>query len=195
MQRVIEPKMIQFIDAKLAGNGLAQDAIAKKDARALFVCVLEVCVGIRESGGNNKGPMVELIQETVGRAEREAWCMALIQTALAYVEHKLGVKSPIAVSEHCLTVWNSTPKKQRVKLVPARGAIIIWRKGSTTSGHTGIVLEYGHKAGKMSCIEGNTESGINKDGTINRDGGGIYRTERSSKANGSMKVVGFLKPF
>lgn len=193
--RKIEDKMIKFLDAKLIANGLAQDAVNKKDARTLFVCAMEACVGIREVGGNNKGPIVTLIQETVDGPDHVAWCMSMVQTAVAYVEQKLGVKSPIFCSEHCLTVWGKTPKTQRVKAVPARGAIVIWQHGTSQSGHTGVVLEYAHVPGKMACVEGNTESGLNKSGTIERDGGGVYKTERSIVKNGNLKVVGFLKPF
>ena len=43
----------------------------------------EACVGIREQGGNNKGPLVELMQKTVdGKAQAEAWCMAFVQSML-----------------------------------------------------------------------------------------------------------------
>lgn len=190
MTRTIESKMIAFLDAKLLSNGLAQDAIQNKRPRTLFACAMEACVGIREVGGNNEGPLVELIQETLGGADKEPWCMSLVQTCLAYAEVKTGILSPIFSSEHCLTVWKNTPIEQRVKKSPLRGAIVIWQHGRSSSGHTGIVLEYNYRPGRMSCIEGNTESGI-----LNRDGGGVYRTERSTKANGSMKVVGFLKPF
>lgn len=190
--RKIEQKMIDFIDQKLAGNGAAQEAILKRDARAIFIYACEACVGIREVGGNNKGPMVELIQETIGRAEREAWCMAFIQTCLAYAENKSGQISPIAASEHCMTVWRSTPPKQRVKTFPLPGAIIIWKKGSTDSGHTGAVSEW--RGQSFEAIEGNTEQGI-LGGKVERDGGGVYMTERKATGTGMMKVVGFLKPF
>jgi hypothetical protein len=197
--RQIEAKMVKFIDAKLAGNGAAQQAIKDKDARSVFYYAAECCVGIRESGGNNKGPMVELIQETVGGADREAWCMSFVQTCLAYAELKTGKKSPIAVSEHCLTVWAKTPKTARVKFLPAAGAIIIWQHGASQSGHTGLFIEGldpikdGYKS--MGTIEGNTESGLTSSGSVERDGGGVYQTKRSMIKNGSMKVVGFLKPF
>lgn len=184
--------MIDFIDKKLEHNGAAQDAIARKDARAVFVYALEACVGIREQGGNNHGPMVELIQETIGGAGGEAWCMALQQTGLAYAEVKTGIKSPIAASEHCLTTWRNTPVEQRVKIRPAKGAIIIWQHGKSENGHTGAVLECDGK--EMSAVEGNTESGL-VGGVVQRDGGGVYLTKRSMKGNGDMKVVGFLKPF
>ena len=144
-------------------------------------------------GGNNKGPMVSLIQKTVdGQATSEAWCMAFVETCLAYVEKKLGVVSPIYSSEHCLTVWAKTPKAQRVKLIPLPGAIIIWQHGTTESGHTGLVSEYRGKT--MEAIEGNTEAGI-VGGKVESDGGGVYITERNTTGTGKMKVVGYLKPF
>jgi len=193
MIRKIEKKMISYIDSKLEKNGAAQLAIEEKDARLLLSYALEACVGIRESGGNNKGPMVELIQETVGSASREAWCMSFIQTGIAYVEEKLGIKSPIVPGEHCLTVWKNTPKEQRVKRVPARAAIAIWQHGKTQNGHTGLVIETDGKT--FRAVEGNTESGVTSKGAVVRDGGGVYMTKRSHSGSGSMKLVGFLKPF
>jgi hypothetical protein len=186
--------MIAFIDKKLAGNGAAALAIKEKDARSVFVYAAEACVGIREEGGNNKGPLVELIQETLGGAGAEAWCMSAVQTWLAYAEVKTGVKSPIHASEHCLTVFKNTPESQRVKKFPARGAIIIWQHGSTSNGHTGVFLE-AQDDGGMRAIEGNAERGLAADGSVEREGGGVYLTSRSMKANGTMKVVGFIKPF
>jgi hypothetical protein len=61
------------------------------------------------------------------------------------------------------------------------------------SGHTGILIRYGSDG--MYCIEGNTSSGLKSDGSLDRDGGGVYYTKRSKTKNGDMRVVGFLKPF
>ena len=193
MARKITTKAFDYIDSKLKANGAAQDAIARKDARSLLNYAAEACVGIREVGGNNKGPLVQEIQKTVdNKASSEAWCMAFVQTMLAYVEKKLGVKSPIFESEHCLTVWGKTSKVQRVKSIPLPGAIIIWQHGKTTNGHTGFVMEFAGKT--FEAVEGNTESGIVGDKVV-RDGGGVYRTIRSTKKNGDMTIVGYLKPF
>jgi hypothetical protein len=191
--RNIEPKMVAFIDKKLALNGAAQEAIEKKDARSLMVFAAEACVGIRESGGNNKGPLVQLIQDTVGGVGAEAWCMSFVQTCIAYAEVKTGVKSPLLDTEHCTTLWNKTKASQKVKIFPARGAIIIWQHGKGPSGHTGFFLEGDGKS--MRTIEGNTEAGFSKDGSVVREGGGVYLASRSMKANGTMKVLGFIKPF
>lgn len=193
--RNIEPKMVDYLDRKLKENGLAQESIKTKDARTLFRLALESCVGIRESSGNNDGVMVELIQETCGGSDNEPWCMSLQQTGIAYAEERTGIASQVYVSEHCLTVWNNTPRVCRVVRIPAIGAICIWKHGNTTSGHTGctitgVELDTSH----VYLIEGNTTSGL-ESGEIVREGGGVYKTYRSTVANGNMRVVGFLKPF
>lgn len=190
--RNLEKSMLEWLDEKLCDHGAAQEAIKRKDARSVFIYAAEVCVGIREQGGNNSGPLVELIQETIGGANREAWCMAFVQTCLAYAEIKTGVKSPIAASEHCLTVWAQTPETQRVRIRPLPGAIVIWRHGKSQNGHTGVVTEWLTK--EFEAVEGNTESGL-VGGVVERDGGGVYLTKRNAKGNGDMRVVGFLKPF
>lgn len=192
--REIEQKLFDWIDLKLKDNGLAQHAIVIKDERLLMIEAAKVCVGIRESGGNNHGPMVELIQKTIGGANGESWCMAFIQSMIAYVEKKIGIYSRLYPTEHCLTCWAKSPEASRVKYFPLPGAIVIWQHGDSTNGHTGIFLE-AQSNDQMLVIEGNTNSGLNKTGAIERDGGGIYLTKRSMKRNGDMTVKGFLKPF
>jgi hypothetical protein len=190
--RKIEPKMVEYLDFKLKENGLAQHAIASRDFRSLLIQAACACVGIREVGGNNQGPMVELIQETIGGHSGEAWCLAFVETIIAYCELKLGVVSRLPATEHCLTAWQTSHPDLHVKYGPLPGAIIIWRHGSSSNGHTGIFLE--HKDGIMKCVEGNTESGLSPQGKVERDGGGIYLTNRSMKGTGSLKILGFIKP-
>lgn len=191
--RHIEPKMVQYIDQKLAGNGLAQHAIEVKDARLLFTEAAKSCVGIREATNSNDGPMIELIEKTVGDFDYSAWCMSFVQTCLAYAEVKCDVKSWLLASEHCLTVWREAPTAARVKNRPAPGAIPIWQHGKTENGHTGVMLNLDGLL--FSAVEGNTTSGQTADGKVVREGGGVYYTQRSLQGNGDMHVVGFLIPF
>jgi hypothetical protein len=191
--RVIEPKMVAFIDDRLKNNGLAQHAILEKDARLLMTEAAKACVGIREKTGNNDGPMVELIQETIGGHSHEAWCLAFVQTCIAYAELKTGQKSPLVATEHCMTCFRDTPKDQRVKFNPLPGAVVIWKHGSSDNGHTGIVL--GCDEDTFTAVEGNTTSGTNPNGQVVREGGGVYFTRRNRDGNGDMRVQGFLKPF
>jgi hypothetical protein len=194
MQQVrhIESKMIEFLDAKLSGNGLAQHAIKNALPRLLMVEAAKVCVGIREATGHNDGPMVELIQRTIGEAEGESWCMALVQTMIAYVEIKLGITSPIYAGEGCTQVWEETSHTQRVKYNPLPGAIAIWKYPGTWKGHTGIVLAADESI--FQAVEGNTTNGVIGSKII-REGGGVYYTERSRAGDGAMRLIGFLKPF
>ena len=193
--RQIEPKMVAYIDKKLAGNGLWKDAMDRKDARLLFQLAMEACVGIQEATGRNDGKMVELIQETIGGASGEPWCAALVMTCLAYAEIKCGVVSPIYATEHCQTMFNKTPKAQRVKSIPLPGAIAVWFDVGKSTGHTEIVLGCDGKI--MQCVGGNT-SGTTKAGnadSVNREGHGCYYTVRSLKSTSKRRLAGFLKPF
>lgn len=191
--REINPEMEAFIDAKLAGLGAAQDAIAKKEPRLVMQYAALACVGIKEQGGPNMGKYVRLITDTVDGPGAIPWCMAGVQTWIAYAEKKTGIKSPIIASEHCLTVWQSTTKTARVKYFPLPGAVIIWQHGGSTSGHTGIFLEGDNK--EFMAVECNTGGGLGSHDEVVREGDGCYRTLRPNGKIGNMNLVGFLKPF
>lgn len=190
----IQPKMVSFLDERLKDNGLAKHAIDIKDARTLMVEAAKVCVGIREKTNNNDGPMVELIQKTIGNADHESWCMSFVQTCAAYAALKCGVPTKLFESEHCLTVFSNTDQAQRVKSIPLAGAVVIYQHGNTSSGHTGIVLSSDGQT--FHAIEGNTTAGSNNpNGPVERNGGGVYYTTRSSSGTGDMRIRGYLKPF
>lgn len=196
--RKLDPVMLTYFEEKLKGNALAAHAIKTKNPRLLLVETVKTGVGIKEKTGKNDGVLVEAIQRTCGGSRGHAWCMYWVQCCVAYVEHVLGIKSPLASGGHCLTVWNKTPKEQRVKFLPLPGAIPIWRHGTSTNGHTEIVLAADNKV--MHCVGGNT-SGADGTGKVTREGNGIFYTERSMqgfpsvKTKSGMILVGFLKPF
>lgn len=196
--RKLDPIMETYITERLRGNSLAAHAIKTKNPRLLLTEVVKTCVGIKEKTGKNDGPLVEAIQRVAGGVKGHAWCMYLVQTCVAYVEQALGIKSPLASGGHCLTVWNKTPKEQRVKIHPLPGAIPIWRHGKTTNGHTEILLAADNKV--MHCVGGNT-SGADGTGKVTREGNGVFYTQRSMQGfpnvqtKSGMILVGFLKPF
>lgn len=184
---------VDLFMAKLEKAPAFLDAVKKRDPRAIVTLAGESQVGVREKGGNNKGKEVVIYQNVIGGAAAEAWCMSFVQSCIAFAEYVTGIQSPLHASEHCMTVWNNTDVKQRVSIHPLRGAVIIWRHGTSTSGHTGI-LESADES-SFSAFEGNTEGGLSESGAVVRDGGGVYHTKRNIKGTGNMKVVGFLKPF
>jgi hypothetical protein len=184
--RDLLPELEQIIDQRL--HGMTLDL----DPRKLLLQVAGVLTDVREIG-NNSGKMVELIQETIGGHSHESWCMGFVQSCVAYVERKYAIKSLLHASESCMDVWTYTPREQRVKILPAPGAVAIWRHGDTWKGHTGLVKLYVPKI-YMNLIEGNTNAG-DVNGKIVREGGGVYPTKRKIGTIGDMKLVGFLKPF
>jgi hypothetical protein len=116
-------------------------------------------------------------------------CMAFVQFCLQQVEATENIRTNMFSSEHCLTVWNKTPKEMR-KALPQPGYVVIWQHGDTTQGHTGIVTKL-IDADHFATIEGNTGDGSG----VVRDGDGVYRRIRSINGAGSMKVLGFIDPF
>jgi hypothetical protein len=188
--RQLNKVMIQYFDNKLSKNPIYIDAVKRKDARLIFGLSMEACVGIQEATGRNDGKMVEAIQDTVGNASGEPWCMALVQTCIANAERVTGIESPVYVSELCYSVWHKTPKKQRVKYHPLYGAIAIWNDKGTTRGHTEMVRSADNK--NFQAIGGNTSGST---GTVNRDGNACVYTVRPMKTIGKRQLLGFLKPF
>lgn len=196
--RELNPQLLKYIDDKLAKNGLAQRAIEQKDARALVWICATALVGIQEATGRNDGKMVNLIQDTVGGMDEWPWCMSMVQTCIAYAEAKTGIKSPIAVGEGCIDVWNRTPKAQRVKILPLAGAIAIWGDLLSSgklkgTGHTEVVLSSDGKV--FQAVGGNTSGSLNPKEAVNREGNGVYYTVRSHSSTAKRKLLGFLKPF
>jgi hypothetical protein len=192
-QRQIEPKLVAWIDKKLEGNQVARQALAEKNARLLLIEVSRCFLGVREKTGNNDGEIVELIQETIGGHGREPYCMAGVQTCVAYVEGKLGIKSPIFPTEHVMTCLRETPSEAHVKRFPGPGAIPCWEHGKSDQGHTGIYL--GGDEETFHAIEFNTTAGEGANGKVVREGGGVYLTTRSMHGNGDMHIRGWLIPF
>jgi hypothetical protein len=157
---------------------------------ALMIRALKAMVGIHEEGGDNRGPLVAAIQDTVGGPDPLAWCMSLQQTAVAYVEKKLSMVCDLAESEHCLTVLSAAERHKRNVKVPAPGDLIIWQHGASTDGHVGCITMVGDY---FQCIEGNTAGHDQRTGVVSREGDGVYETMRSRNGSQNMKVAGFVR--
>lgn len=198
-QRKITDKLFEEYRRRLALNGLAQHFIATKNARGLFVQAANCMVGVKEATGKNDGEWVEEFQKTVDfKAQGEPWCMAFIQSCIAYVERELGVVSRFPVTEHCQTAWRDVPSELRVKNIPLPGAIAIWARVGTSSGHTEVLQEY--IDGKyFPAVGGNTSGYVipvkNGKSSVNREGNGVFYTWRKHGIAGDLKLLGFAKPF
>ncbi len=190
IERMLNPKLEEIIDQRITAlHGLKPFGEGPIE---IMLRAAEVLVGEKEDPpGSNKGPIISLIQDTVGGSEPWAWCMSYVQTCVAYAEKKTGIKSELFPSEHCMSVWSASPKALRGPI--SRGAVAIWNYPPGQSGHTGLVQKWAVTT--MNCFEGNTSKGFKPDGTIERDGGGVHYTVRSVYSLPKMKLVGFIKPF
>jgi hypothetical protein len=196
--RKINPFAIAMLDERIASNTLAQDCLKNQQARQLFVEVVKSCIGIQEVG-KNKGKEVEAFLSTLKVPAGEPWCMAFMQTCLAYVETKLKVVSPIHASAACVQTWEKTDPAQRVKLLPLAGAIAIWKHTENpATGHTGMVLDCDSVS--FHAIEGNTSEGrASLNNAVTWHGDGVRWTHRRydlfNAQSGDMLLMGCLKPF
>jgi hypothetical protein len=146
--------------------------------------------GTKEEGGDNSGPLVEQFQKAVdGKASKESWCMCFAQFCIKQIEKKYNFKSKIFKSEHCLTVWNKSPKELRLA-EPEPGCLVIWQFGNGDSGHCGIVRKVSKD--KIETVEGNT-SGPNP--AVIREGDEVAIKSRSRAGSKTMKIIGYLKVF
>jgi len=191
--RQIEKEMVRYLDKKLENNGLAKKAIELKDARTLIALAAEACVGIREDTGRNDGKFIRLIQETVGNAVGEPYCVAGAMTCLNYAEIKTGIRSPLIATEHAQTLWYKTPAKFRVKKIPLIGAFAIWGDVGKSSGHLEIVRSADEKM--FYAVGFNTSGSTNPNGVVDREGNGVFYTVRNYKSTSKRKLLGFLKPY
>lgn len=154
-------------------------------------------IGAKESGGDNKGQIVEMFQKAVdGKAQGEAWCLAFAQFCInqvdcLYDEMTLSSNppSPLKKTEHCLTLWNAS-QAYRIQ-TPEVGCLVLWQHWKdgkpTSSGHVGIVKAI--KEDSLITIEGNTGDGLG----IVREGDQVAQRERPTRDLGSMKLLGFIK--
>lgn len=186
MSRQIVSTIENYIDARVGPKLIVPYADTKP--QKLFLMALDAMVGLHEQGGNNCGKMVEAIQHTVGKAEKEPWCMGLIQTAVAYAEKKTNRRCSLPVSEGCTATFEAAEKLNLTVKDPIVGDLIIWKYGDTWKGHVGCIIEDGDQF--VRTIEGNTSP---EEKGINREGDGVYHKLRSLKGAGAMKVLGFIR--
>jgi hypothetical protein len=171
--------------------------------KRLLVLEASRWIGVSEVGGQNKGQLVEMFQKSADdKASKEPWCLAFVLFCVKYVDlianevmqastfgHKLFV------TEHCMTMWNESPRECRLDQ-PEVGALIFWQywkdEKPTASGHVGIIkkiLDEDH----ILTVEGNTSAPSDE---VVREGDGVFVKRRRIKANnGTMRVKGFLSPW
>jgi hypothetical protein len=150
-----------------------KEQIAKKKAnqplreKAFAEAVKDL--GVREQGGNNRGPAVEKIILEAGGYIGEPWCGDAV-----YVWYKrAGSKSPSRAWAYVPTLQNLLTKVKN----PKRGHVVIYNWNGGVADHTGLFDRWANDSGWFYAIEGNTS----KDSKVSdsRAGGdGVHRRLR-----------------
>jgi len=168
--------------------------------RELFTEELLSWVGTMEVGGDNRGLAVERFQRAVdGKANGEPWCLAFLWHCILETERKhgkkLGILLPPSIlfkTEHCLTMWNKSPKEMRIEK-PEPGCIVVfqaWRgEVPTPFGHVEAIISVRQADKSFTSVGGNTSAGPG----VNRNGGGVHLRQRSMNPAGSMRIKGYLR--
>ena len=149
--------------------------------RALEIAISQI--GVRETGGANRGPAVKKYLGSVGLGEGFSWCMAFVYWCFDEAAKEQNVKNPLVKTGGVLAGWNgatcvkikSTNAVNNPSLVKP-GQIFILDHGQG-KGHTGFVKSV--EGGFLTTIEGNS----NNSGS--REGIGVFelKTRKISKVN------------
>ncbi len=153
--------------------------------------------GVRETGGNNRGPQVEEFQKSIGLVAGDPWCAAFICFCIKKAAASLGVKPNFQYGGSVYKLWTRNPDLQMAD--PELNCLFLIDHGlskkGTRIGHTGFCVgpfpsdpnAYPDEMflDKIETMEGNTNA------AGSRDGDGAYHKSRklSELANG----YGFLR--
>lgn len=148
--------------------------------------------GLHESGGNNRGPIIDLWTRQLFQAEGWPWCLIFVQqmarmTDVLFDASRLMTSSfrhSLPHTAHVMTLWTLTESIYRME-EPRPGMLAIWRSGATQSGHVGIV-EAGVSRGNFTTIEGNTG------GPDEREGDAVARRKCTDAPRGKLILQGFV---
>ena len=194
VRRVVEPKLLAAVYDSLQRRGTELSELTP-EALLVELCQILDSWHIVEDAGNNASTsgLVELLQETIGGHDGEAYCMSTQQSITGLAEALLQKRSNLPASEACVDTFKQA-ERAKVCVLPAMhagilpGDIAIWQHLSTEKGHTGRVVAV-QPDGGFTSFEGNTSGGAG----INRDGAGCYMKQRDRKTKGEMFLLGFIR--
>ena len=134
-------------------------------------------VGVRETGGNNRGPQVEEWLRRVGLGPGLPWCMAFAWCCVDDAFKRLELPNPIRPTGGVVKMWLRLPGSCKL-MAPIPGCWAFHQSDENPAvGHVGFIDELAPNGGAFS-IEGNT----NADGS--RTGGGVWRHTPSRRPLG-----------
>ena len=145
--------------------------------------------GVREKGGNNHGPEVEMFQKSIGLVPGDPWCAAFVCFCIKEAAKRLGVKPRFEYGGSAYKLW--TRNQSLVLPEPTENCLFVIDHGlskkGTRIGHVGFVVARNQSHNEtLETMEGNTNS------AGSRDGDGAYHKSREM-AEIAAHGYGYLK--
>jgi hypothetical protein len=126
-------------------------------------------IGVREVGGNNRGPEVEAWLARVGLPPGNAWCMAFAWCCVDDACRALQLPNPIRPCASVVRMWNALPDNCKLT-EPALGVWAFHHDSANPAlGHVEFIDDLDPTEKGTYTIGGNT----NSEGS--RTGGGVWR--------------------
>lgn len=133
--------------------------------------------GVREIGGNNRGPQVEAFQRSLGLSPGDPWCAAFVCFCIKSAAKRLGVLPRFQYGGSVNKLWIRNPDLQMAQPV-YNGLFLIdhgLSKLGTRIGHTGFCIgPFQANNDSLETMEGNTNA------AGSRDGDGCYHKSREA---------------
>ena len=166
-------------DLKETAEFINSPKVQKRELSERVKCILSIAkneVGVRESGGNNKGRRIGEYLKVTGLTEGYAWCAAFV----CWVFEQCGTRHPASAWSPTVAQYNIVYKKGSIfhNRFPSSSESVVYVFGIYKPylkrvGHTGIVSEIRKSA--IITYEGNTN------GQGSREGDGVESLIRSKK--------------
>lgn len=156
---------------------------ATRPAEDRVILVAESYIGHQEVT-SNRSPEIDYWLTRLGVPVGNNYCAAFVAMVLDSVEVDYPVVRS-AVAQHYITPNSISASKVMQGHPVGKGAIAVWKRGSTWMGHVGFVTEWQGAAGKT--IEGNTSPS----GCAEGRGNGVYAKERRIVPTAYFRITHF----
>ena len=175
-----DPTESAAIDATTGDDGMPRVPFTP----AFLIAAAASLVGVREQGGNNRGPLIELFLREVKQPPGQPWCAAFVHHAgyWSHYDHETAKSSwPLPPTASCYMLGEYAKRRGVLRDAPEIGDVfLMWNEKLKRFAHTGIVVQLrdeGETPGEGQWFECETIDG-NTDAGGSREGDGVLRRIR-----------------
>lgn len=142
-------------------------------------------LGVTETGGNNRGPRVEMYQRSGGGWPGDPWCTFGLFWCFAEAAQRLGLRNPFPRTGKALALWERAPEVCRDSN-PAPGRVYVLRHAGG-KGHVGIAEALDEDAATLR-----SEISFNTNAAGSREGNTVARHLGTPEVSHGGELLGWL---